>query len=214
MAEKIVIIGAGPAGVTVVETLRAQDRLSPIVMLSAEPYPPYSPPAMVDHFLTGSSAHLWRGADWPERMQVDYRPATRVIDIDVQNCRLELAGGGSLDYDRLVIASGGRLHAPLEGVNLPGVDNFKSLSAATALVERVKSGKAHTALIVGAGFIGMEIALLLSDLGVQVTQVEMLDQVMPAMLDAHTAEFALEIMRQRGVQVRLNTKAQVFRGGW
>ena len=123
MAEKIVIIGAGPAGVTVVETLRTQDRLSLIVMLSAEPYPPYAPPAMVDHFLTGSLAHLWRGADWPERMQVDYKPGMCVTDIDVQNRRLKLADGGSLDYDRLVIASGGRLHAPLEGVDLPGVDN-------------------------------------------------------------------------------------------
>ena len=212
MAEKIVIIGAGPAGVTVVETLRTQDRLSPIVMLSAEPYPPYSPPAMADHFLTGSSVHLWRGTDWPERMMVDYRPGTRVIGIDVQNKRLELAGEGKLDYDKLVIASGGRLHAPLKGVELPGVENFKSLSAATSLVERVKSGQAHTALIVGAGFIGMEIALLLSELGVQVTQVEMLEQVMPAMLDAHTAEVALQIMRKRGVQMRLNTKAQAFVG--
>ena len=60
---RIIIVGAGPAGVTAAETLRAFDRAAEIVMLSAEPYPPYSPPAMADHFLTGSSAHLWRGED-------------------------------------------------------------------------------------------------------------------------------------------------------
>jgi nitrite reductase (NADH) large subunit len=79
-------------------------------------------------------------------------------------------------------------------------------------VERVKSGQARTALIVGAGFIGMEIALLLNELGVKVTQVEMLDQVMPSMLDPHTAAVAFKIMQNRGVSVRLNTKASAFVG--
>ena len=51
---KIVIVGAGPAGVSVVETVRAADRESEIVMFSDEPYTPYSPPAMADHFITGS----------------------------------------------------------------------------------------------------------------------------------------------------------------
>jgi len=56
-----------------------------------------------------------------------------------------------------------------------GVHNFKSLSAAEAIIGQVKKGRAKTAVIVGAGFIGMEIALLLRELGVAVTQVEMLD---------------------------------------
>ena len=90
--------------------------------------------------------------------------------------------------------------------------NFKSLSAAEELIGKVSSGEVKTALIVGAGFIGMEIALLLRELGVEVTQVEMLDQVMPAMLDIPTAEFALEFMRQRSITVHLNTKAVAFTG--
>jgi NAD(P)H-nitrite reductase large subunit len=167
---------------------------------------------MVDHFLTGSEAHLWRGADWPERMAVDYHPGVTAASLEPGAHRLHLRYGEPLEYEKLVIATGSRLYAPLEGVELPGIYNFKSLSAAAALVERVKSGQARSALIVGAGFIGMEIALLLSELGVQVTQVEMLDQVMPAMLDAHTAAFALQRMQQRGVQVRLNTKARAFVG--
>ena len=112
----------------------------------------------------------------------------------------------------IVIATGSRLYAPLEGADLPGVYNFKSLSAAEELVGQIKCGKARSALIVGAGFIGMEIALLLRHLGVKVTQLEMLDQVMPGMLDAETASLALQAMRERGVQVRLNTKAKSFVG--
>jgi nitrite reductase (NADH) large subunit len=216
MTKPILIIGAGPAGVSVVETVRARDRTSPITLLSAEPYLPYSPPAMVDHFLHGSGAHLWRSSEWLQAMQVEYHSGVTVKAIDPAAQQVYLAATGAdispLQYDRLVIATGSRLYAPLPGAELPGVYNFKSLSAANALVKRVRSGQARSAVIVGAGFIGMEIALLLRELGVQVTQIEMLDQVMPAMLDASSAAFALQVMRQRGVVVRLNTKAAAILG--
>lgn len=209
---KILIIGAGPAGVTVAETVRVNDQQAEILVLSAEPYQPYSPPAMADHFIHGSNAHLWRGVDWPDRYGVEYRAGERVEKIQPEVHLVELAAGETILYDKLVIATGSRLYAPLKGVDLPGVYNFKSLSAAEALVNKIRSGEAHSAVIVGAGFIGMEIALVLRELGVTVVQIEMLDQVMGAMLDAQTATFALELMQQRGVDVRLNTKAVAFIG--
>ena len=73
MKTRIVLIGAGPAAVTAVETLRTYDQESEVTMLSAEPYPPYSPPAMVDHFLRNSNAHLWLDDDWADRLAVSYR---------------------------------------------------------------------------------------------------------------------------------------------
>jgi NAD(P)H-nitrite reductase large subunit len=167
---------------------------------------------MVDHFISGSDAHLWRGKDWLEAMDVDYRPGVRVVNLGPTLHRLDLESGESLEYTQLVIATGSRLYAPLQNAHLPGVYNFKSLSAAEALIGRVKSGAAVTALVVGAGFIGMEIALLLRRLGVEVTMVEMLDQVMSNMLDTHTAAFALNALRERGVVVHLNTKATAFVG--
>jgi NAD(P)H-nitrite reductase large subunit len=209
---KIVIIGAGPAGVSVAETVRSYDRQAELVMLSTEPFPPYSPPAMADHFITGSDAHLWRGVDWPKRTGVAYRKRVQVVAIEPEAHRLRLANGKTLKYDRLVIATGSRLYAPLKRGDKPGVYNFKSLSAAEALVKEVRTGKARTALIVGAGFIGMEIALLLRELSVEVTQIEMLDQVMAGMLDADTAAIALNLMRERGVVIRLKTKAIAFTG--
>lgn len=209
---KIVIIGAGPAGVSAAETIRSYDHASKIVMLSAEPYLPYSPPAMADHFLNGSNLHLWRDRHWPRQMGVDYRKGMEVASIEPEAHKVRLSDGRGMKYDRLVIATGSRLHTPVEGASMPGVYNFKSLSAAEEVVAQVKNGKARTAVIVGAGFIGMEIALLLRALGVQVIQVEMLDQVMAAMLDRDTAAIALDLMRRRGVDVRLNTKARAFTG--
>lgn len=209
---KIVIVGAGPAGVSVAETVRNHDATADLLLLSAEPHPPYSPPAMADHFLTGSRAHLWRGDDWPRRLGVAYRNGVTVVAVEPERHRLLTAAGETITYDRLVIATGSRLYAPIDGANLPGIDNFKSLSAAETLIRRVRTHEADTAIVIGAGFIGVEIALLLRALGVAVTQVEKLDQVMPAALDRETATVVAERMRQQGVDLRLNTEVTAFTG--
>ncbi len=209
---KIIIIGAGPASVIAAETVRSFDKQAELTMLTEEPYLPYSPPAMADHFILGTDHHFWRSSEWPRETGVEYRSGEIVGAIEPEAHRIHLVNGEALAYDRLLICSGARLYAPVAGSDMPGVYNFKSLSAAEALVGRIRSGEARTAIIVGAGFIGMEIALLLRALGVQVTQVEMLDQVMANMLDAEAAAIALEQLRSHGVDVRLNTKASAFTG--
>jgi NADPH-dependent 2,4-dienoyl-CoA reductase/sulfur reductase-like enzyme len=209
---KIIIIGAGPAGVTAAETVRSLDRLAEITMLTDEPYLPYSPPAMADHFILGTDNHLWRSPEWPSESGVDYQRGVRVAAIEPERHQVRLANGEGLTYDRLLICSGARLYAPLKGVEMAGIYNFKSLSAAEALVGKVKEKSARSALVVGAGFIGMEIALLLSELGINVVQIEMLDQVMSTMLDTETSAIALKQMNAKGVDVLLNTKATEFIG--
>jgi NAD(P)H-nitrite reductase large subunit len=198
---RVVIIGAGPAGVTVAETLRQHDRQSEIVMLTDEPYPPYSPPAMVEYFQSGRQVHFWRGQDFPERLGLDYRPGTRVAAVMPEEHAIRLSDGMEFTYDRLVIATGGRLYAPIDGAEKPGIYNFKSLTAAEELLRLVKEGQARSALIVGAGFIGVEIGLLLADLGVQVTQL-VRSRVMRSMLDPETSELVLDMIQKRGIQVR------------
>ncbi len=206
---RVLIIGAGPAGVTVAETLRqhdGQDDQIEILMLSDEPYPPYSPPAMVEYFASGREVHLWRGRDLPERIGVDYRPGIKVTRVEAEAHAVHLADGERLTYDRLVIATGGRLYAAALEEQKPGVYNFKSLSAAEELIGRVRDGSARTALVIGAGFIGVEIALLLSDLGVTVTQL-VRSRVMRSMLDPETSELVLSMLLERGIQVRRGEEA-------
>ncbi|NOY54639.1 MAG: NAD(P)/FAD-dependent oxidoreductase [Actinobacteria bacterium] len=210
---KLVIIGAGPAGLTVAETLRIHGVDTDIVMISAEPYPPYAPPAMADFFLTGREQSIyWKGRDVCDRLGIDYRSGTRVLGIDPTSGQVTLDGAGRVPYDHLVIASGSSLYAPIEGRDLPGVSNFKSMAAASKLVDGVRRGKVERALIVGAGFIGVEVALLLTDLGVDVTMVEMMDRVMPRMLDPETATIVLAELQSRGIVVRLEAKASGFEG--
>lgn len=203
---RIVIIGAGPAGVTIAETVRQHDTGADIIVLSDEPFPPYSPPAMVEYFATGREAHFWRGTDWPERTGVDYRAGTRASGITPDERLVHLESGARLTYDRLVVATGGRLYAPVEGSDKAGIYNFKSLSAANELLGLVQAGRAKTALIVGAGFVGVEIGLLLSDLGVQVTQL-VRSRVMRSMLDEETSQLVLEMLRGRGIRIQRDDDA-------
>jgi NAD(P)H-nitrite reductase large subunit len=197
---RVVIIGAGPAGVTVAETLRQYGSRAEIVMLTDEPYPPYSPPAMVAYFQTGEQVHFWQGTDFAERFGLDYRSGARVVQVLPEQRTVHLQSGETLAYDRLVIATGGRLYAPVEGSDRQGVCNFKSLTAANELLGRVRAGRAKTALIVGAGFVGVEIGLLLADLGLEVTQL-VRSRVMRSMLDPETSELVLDMMLERNIQV-------------
>lgn len=208
---KVVIIGSGPAGIVAAETLRAKDPTVELEMVTQEPYPPYSPPAMADHFLNGRDEPLfWRGRDVTERLGMTYHTSARVTAIDEGSRDILLAGERRLHYDELLIASGSRLHAPVEGAELDGVHDFKSLVAAEEIMGRVRRGEARTAVIVGAGFIGMEIALLLADLGVRVTIIGRRGWVMPRMLDTETAEIAGRAMTARGVELRLGVEATGF----
>ncbi len=197
----IVIIGAGPAGVSAAETVRKHDRQCQIVMLTSEPYPPYSPPALAEYFITGRPVHFWKGEDLPERLQLDYRAANRVLEVQPGEQRLVLDQGRELFYDQLVIASGGRLYAPISGAEKEGIHNFKSLQAGTELLEKVRSKRVSSALIVGAGFIGVEVALLLHELGLEVTML-VRSRVMRGMLDPETSQKVEGILLSRGIELK------------
>jgi NAD(P)H-nitrite reductase large subunit len=213
---RIVILGAGPAGLAAAERLRdleASAGISPldIEMVSDETHAPYSPPAMADHFLTGRESTLyWKGRDVLDRLRVVHRRGAAVRAVRPAE-RQVVTEGATLGYDRLVIATGSRLHAPLPGVDLPGIYNFKSFTAAQALVEQARRGEVGSALIVGAGFIGVEVALVLRDLGLRVTMVSR-RWVMPRALDQETGAIVLAALRARGVEVLMDVPAAGFEG--
>ena len=213
---RVLILGAGPAGLTAAHELRkmapARSLDPEITIVSAEPGPPYSPPAMADHFLTGRDSSLyWQGPDICEQLRVHLRSGVPVQSVSPERHCVVLQDDSELEYDRLVIATGSRLFAPLDGYDLPGVYNFKSLTAARELVEHARRGEVRTALIVGAGFIGVEVALLLRSLGLEVTMVER-DRVMPNVLDKETSGLVSDELERRGITLRVPAEAVRFTG--
>ena len=213
---RVLILGAGPAGITVAQELRrrAARAKSPleITMVSSEPYAPYSPPAMADHFLQQRDAPLfWKGVDVCERLGVRYLSGVRAQQVEPVGQRVQFGDGRALEYDQLVLATGSRLHAPIEGNELPGLHDFKSLAAAEALVAHVRSKNVRSAAIVGGGFIGVEVALLLADLGLEVTLIQR-RWVMARMLDPEVGDLVHDVLVTRGVKTRLFTPVKGFVG--
>ena len=195
------IIGAGPAGITAAETLRSHTD-SPITIFSSESHPPYNPAALTTYLKTGGDEVFWKGKDVLERLGVDARLGERVERLDVKNRRI-ITEKGEYVFDRLVIASGSRLYAPLKGLDLPNVYNFKSLSQVQNLRSRV--GKGKKAVVVGGGFQGTEIALTLREIGVEVTLLEATDRIMPDRLDKKASEFIEDVLVSRGIEVVFNS---------
>ena len=210
---RAVIIGTGPAGITAAQTLRELDPSISVVALSAEPYAPYSPAAMADHFLTGRTDTLyWKGTDIATRLGIDERREAVVETVDTDHHEIVLVSGERIGYDGLIIASGSRLHSPLQGADLPGVLDFKSLRMAEELIARVRHGDARSAVIVGHGLIGIELSLLLSDLGVDVTVIGRRSWIMPRVLDPMTSSIAEHELTSRGVTLELGVEASAFIG--
>lgn len=209
---RVVIIGTGPAGITAAETLRREDPHGSVVAISNEPYAPYSPAAMADHFLTGRDLHYWKGEDVAARLGIDEHRDSVVRAVDTDNHEVVLGDGDRLGYEGLIICSGSRLHAPLAGADLAGLMDFKSLRMAESLVRHVRQHDVRTALVVGHGLIGVELALLLADLGVSVTVVGRRPWVMPRVLDPPTAAVAERALVALGVTMRLGVEATAFYG--
>jgi len=216
---KVLIIGNGPAGATVAETLRTEGFRDEIVLFSGEDAPPYAPAVLASFFEEGGDTIFWKGRDFCQRYDITCRQGQWIDAVRPVDKIVVTRKGEQVSYDKLVIATGSTLYAPIachctEALRAGETRfyNFKSMSAALKIQQQVQSGQVHSAVVVGAGFIGTEIALVLADAGVQVTQIEMMNRVMPQMLDEETAAYAERVIRDRGINLRLNTKGVEFKG--
>lgn len=165
-AEQIfVIVGGGAAGNAAAEMLRRRGFGGRIVLLSAARFLPVDRPNVSKDYLRGDAQPDWmplRSEDWYAERKIDVRLDTPVTRIDPATQTVYLAEGGPLRYDKLLLATGGvaRRLRDLPGVDLHGIYTLRSLADADAIIEAVENGK--RVVIVGASFIGMEVAASLA----------------------------------------------------
>jgi NAD(P)H-nitrite reductase large subunit len=199
---KHVIIGAGPAGVIAAETLRRVDAQASVTVVGDEPEPPYSRMA-IPYLLTGGvgeeGTHLRHGADHFERLGVELR-RDRVTRVHAKEQRVALDGGGHLDYDRLLIASGSHaVRPPITGMDLPGVENCWTLGDARRVAEGARKGS--RVVLMGAGFIGCIVLEALAKRGVALTVIEMGERMLPRMMDDVGGDMIKRWCESKGVRV-------------
>ncbi len=179
-----VILGAGPAGVTAAETLRAVDKKAQVTLIGGEDAAPYSRMA-IPYLLHGAiqekGTHLRADPSHYDRYGIKYLKG-RAGGIDAQGRRLFLAGGETLAYDRLLIATGASPILPqFDGANLPGVHTCWTLDDARAI--KALAGKGVPVVLVGAGFIGSIILEALHASGADLTVIETAPRMVARMLD-------------------------------
>jgi 3-phenylpropionate/trans-cinnamate dioxygenase ferredoxin reductase component len=164
----IVIVGGSIAAVTAAQVLRAEGYQDELTMLSAEPHMPYSRVPLSKSVLSGTadqaSCALAIGTD-----EVDIRLGQSVIGLDDQAHSVHLANGKAVNFDGLIVASGARARR-LSGPGQSGEFVLRDVSDIPALVKRLST--ARTAVVVGAGFLGMEIASTCTSLGLDVTVID------------------------------------------
>ncbi len=214
MVEKVVIVGAGHAAGQLVASLKQRKFAGDIVLIGDEPYLPYQRPPLSKKFLAGELAadRLYvKPESFYEDSQIDVRLETRVTEIDRERKTLKTDSDDEIQYDKLILALGSRVRRlPIDGADLDGVHYLRSIADVDGI--RSEIGKKKSAVIVGAGYIGLEVAAVIRQLGLDVTVVEMADRVMSRVVSPEISDFYQIEHSNQGVRLRLSTGVSAFRG--
>ena len=214
MVEKVVIVGAGHAAGQLVASLKQRKFAGDIVLIGDEPYLPYQRPPLSKKFLAGELAadRLYvKPESFYEDSQIDVRLETRVTEIDRERKTLKTDSDDEIQYDKLILALGSRVRRlPIDGADLDGVHYLRSIADVDGI--RSEIGKKKSAVIVGAGYIGLEVAAVIRQLGLDVTVVEMADRVMSRVVSPEISDFYQIEHSNQGVRLRLSKGVSAFRG--
>lgn len=201
--ERVVIVGGGAAGVVAADTLRREGYGGPVTILSADESPPVDRPNLSKDFLAGNAPEEWlplRPPEWYAEHSIELRLGTRVKHIDTSTKTLQLENGEKVSYGALLLATGARpVHLNL-GEDAR-VNYLRTTEDCRAIIDAAKTAK--SAVVIGASFIGLEVAASLRTRGLDVTVVAPESQPLARVLGATVGHFIREVHEQRGVAFRL-----------
>jgi len=206
-AEKIkyLIIGNSAGGIGAAEAIRGVDRVGTLAIVSDEPYPAYSRPLISEHLSEGRSLErmLYRPDDFYKKNKIKTVFGDKVKRIDFSGRTIELAGGRTIAWQKLLLATGGSPIVPdMKGKELKRVFTFTTLDDAKAIDSFLKQrqGKMR-AVVIGGGLIGVSATEALLKRGVGVSIVEMKDWVLNTILDEEAAALEAKALIKAGVDI-------------
>jgi NADPH-dependent 2,4-dienoyl-CoA reductase/sulfur reductase-like enzyme/nitrite reductase/ring-hydroxylating ferredoxin subunit len=212
--KQIIIIGGGAAGLAAAEMLRSRDYRGGIVMLSADSAPPVDRPNLSKDYLAGSAPEDWlplRPDDFYVDNGIELHLGTEVVGIDCARREVKVAGSAGVHYDRLLLATGAepvRLSVP--GADQAHVHTLRSLADCRAIIDVAKD--ARRALVIGASFIGLEVAASLRARGIEVHVAAPEQRPMERVLGPQLGDFIRALHEQHGVVFHLGDTVTALDG--
>lgn len=205
--ESIVIVGGGAAGNAAAETLRREGYTGPVTLLSTDANLPCDRPNLSKNFLAGTAPAEWlplRSQAFYQKHHIDLRLNTRVVSIEPAQRRLQLHDGSHLSYGALLLATGADpIRLAIPGADLPHVHYLRTQADSEALVSRALG--ARRAVVIGASFIGLEVAASLRARNIEVQVVGRETCVMEKVLGPKLGHFIQALHEQHGVTFHLGT---------
>ena len=211
---KVVIAGAGHAAGQVAAALRHNGFDGRILLVGEEPWPPYQRPPLSKKFLAGkvpAERLYFKPPDFYDSHRIDLCLNTRITAIDRDRRDVVTAAGERIAYDTLVLATGSRArHIDVPGSDLDGLHYLRNIDD----VARIRAGldTARRVVIIGAGYIGLEVAAVTRQLGHTVTVLEMADRVMSRVVSPVVSRFYEAEHATHGVKLELSTALEAFEG--
>ena len=207
MSETVAIIGGGQAAAQAIASLRQQGFDGGIVLVSGEAELPYQRPPLSKAFLAGELERarlLIKPAEFYKQAEVDARLGVRATGLDVAQRQLQLDDGQSLSYDHLVFATGGRPR-PLQcpGADHPALHYLRTLADVDAIRERFRPDARM--VVIGGGYIGLEVTAIAVKHGLQVTVIEAAPIVLGRVTCPEVAKFYTALHREAGVDIQCDT---------
>ena len=210
----IVIVGGGQAAGQAAASLRQEGCDDRILLLAEEPHIPYQRPPLSKQYLAGTRGldrvHL-RPASFYRTKNIEVRPGVRVERLDLSGKTATCANGETISYRKLLLATGARprrLRVP--GGDLPGVYYLRTIGDVDAIRADLRPGR--RLVVVGGGYIGLEVAAVAVSLGARVTVLEMEDRVLQRVASAEMSAFYTTLHTGKGVVVRTRSRAAAFAG--
>ena len=214
MSDNVVIVGAGQAGAQTAITLRTGGYKGAITIIGDERQVPYERPPLSKHFLAGEleiERMFVRQPDYYEQNNIELRLETRVARIDRAGSTVELADGARLPYGWLVLAAGGRVRRlGVPGADLNGIYYLRTIDDVSVYRDQLTEGK--RLVVVGGGYIGLEVAAVARKHGCQVTVLEAMPMVLNRVIAPEMSTFYADVHKAAGVDIRVNSTATAFIG--